>query len=68
MYWLGFYDWSFSNPGMHSTEFIESQNDTMCEATHYCYSPHFWNPVWEELARVLQLAISHGRLNKLNRN
>jgi hypothetical protein len=57
MYVLPFLDYSSERSDLHPTS-----TDGKCEPTHFCYYPQFWEPVWEELARILDLAKYHNKL------
>lgn len=52
---LPFYDLSLSRPDLHP----ENMKEKQCDAVHFCYYPYFWKPLEENLARILDVALSY---------
>jgi len=54
LYILPFFKHTARRPDLHPSQGPESK----CDGTHYCYYPHFWKPVVENLARIVETAVS----------
>jgi hypothetical protein len=54
LYILPYYEYTSPRAALHPGFFGNS-----CDISHYCYYPYFYFPVWEELARILELIRYH---------
>ena len=52
LYWLPFFDYTDQWAQLHKRE----ADGTNCDPTHFCYSPYQWDPVNENIARILDIA------------
>ena len=57
LYWVPFQGASAERWDLHGQQ--QAHGKQTCEATHFCHTPLFWEPLWDGIARAIIYNSAH---------